>query len=110
LDLLVLRFRQVVSANCSVATPGFVYNRQTRRLVCVEFAPGFFQGFIHAAAGGRGTHNLLNRNFRRPPIIGCHVVTHVAFGHDSHEATVLLVVHNGRAPASRLAHRLRGML
>jgi hypothetical protein len=78
--------------------------------MCVEFAPGFFKGFIHAAAGGRGTHNLFNRNFRGPPVLGYHAMTHVAFGHDAHQATALFVFHDGRAPASRLAHRRRGML
>jgi hypothetical protein len=75
-----------------------------------EFATGFFKRFIYAATGGRWTHDLFDRNLRRPPVIGCHVVTHVAFGHDTHEATALFVFYNGRAPASRLAHRQRGML
>jgi hypothetical protein len=78
--------------------------------MCVEFAPGFFKGFIHAATGGRGTHNLFNRNFRGPPVLGYHAMTHVAFGHDAHQATALFVFHDRRAPASRLAHRQRGML
>jgi hypothetical protein len=76
----------------------------------VEFVAGFFKGFIHAAASGSGTHNLLNRNLRGSPVIGCHAVTHVAFGHDAHQAATLFVFHDRRAPASRLAHRQRGML
>jgi hypothetical protein len=76
----------------------------------VEFAPDFFKGFIHAAAGGRGTHDLFDRNFRGSPVIGCHAVTHVAFGHNPDQATALFVFHDRRAPASRLAHRQRSLL
>jgi hypothetical protein len=100
----------MVGADCSLATAPLVHNGQTRCLLRVEFAPGFFKGFTHAAAGGRGTHNVFDRNLRGPPVIGCHAVTQVAFGHDAYQATALFVFHNGRTPASRPAHRLRGIL
>jgi len=76
----------------------------------VEFAPGFIKGFIHAAACGHGTHDLFNRNLRRPSVLGYHAMTQVAFGHDPHQATALFVFHDGHAPASRFVHRQRGTL
>jgi hypothetical protein len=109
-DLLALHLSQMAGANCSVATAFFVHNWQTRCLMGVEFPPGFFNGFIHAAAGGRRTHNLLNRDFRGPPVLGCHTMTHVAFGYDAYQATALFAFHDGRAPASRLEHCQCGML
>jgi hypothetical protein len=74
-----------------MATASRVHNGQTRCLMRVEFAPGFIKGFIHAAACGRGTHNLFNRNLRRPSVLGYHAMTQAAFGHDAYQATALFV-------------------
>jgi hypothetical protein len=100
----------MVRTDCAAATARLVHDGQARRPVLVEFASGLFKRFIHAATGGRGAHDFFNRNFRSPPVISRHATTHIALGDDADQTTAWFLFNHGRATASRLAHRLRGVL
>jgi hypothetical protein len=66
----------------------------------MEFLLRDFERVIRAAASRCGTHNISDAHVGRLTVLGSHMVTDVALGHDADEIEILFILNHRCAPAA----------